>query len=71
MTELSKLVQEENGKTFDEARRSGKEHRTYGIWFVRCRNLFPASGWKSAGVECRTEHAPFGVVASIVPFNFQ
>ncbi len=24
----------------------------------------------SKGVECRTEHVPLGVVASIVPFNF-
>jgi malonate-semialdehyde dehydrogenase (acetylating)/methylmalonate-semialdehyde dehydrogenase len=24
----------------------------------------------SKGVECRTEHAPLGIVASIVPFNF-
>ena len=24
----------------------------------------------SKGVECRTEHFPLGVVASIVPFNF-
>lgn len=71
MTELSKLVQEENGKTFDEAR--AEVEKSIELTEFACSLPQLISGeWLevSAGVECRTEHAPLGVVASIVPFNF-
>lgn len=71
MTELSQLISEENGKTFDEAR--AEVEKSIELTEFACSLPQLVSGeWLevSAGVECRTEHAPLGVVASIVPFNF-
>ncbi len=71
MTELSKLISEENGKTFDEAKAEVEKSIELTEFACSLPQLV-AGEWLevSAGVECRTEHAPLGVVASIVPFNF-
>lgn len=71
MTELSKLVQEENGKTFDEAK--AEVEKSIELTEFAC-SLPQLTGGEilevSRGVECRTDYYPLGVVASIVPFNF-
>jgi len=71
MTELSLLVQEENGKTFDEAR--AEVEKSIELTEFAC-SLPQLTGGEilevSKGVECRTDYYPLGVVASIVPFNF-
>ncbi|MFM1745934.1 MAG: hypothetical protein RLZZ630_1871 [Bacteroidota bacterium] len=71
MTELSLLVQEENGKTVDEAR--AEVEKSIELTEFAC-SLPQLTGGEilevSKGVECRTDYYPLGVVASIVPFNF-
>ncbi len=71
MLELSKLVQEENGKTLDEAR--AEVEKSIELTEFAC-SLPQLVGGEilevSKGVECRTDHYPIGVVACIVPFNF-
>ena len=71
MLELSQLVQEENGKTLDEAR--AEIEKSMELTEFAC-SLPQLIGGKilevSRGVECRTDYCPIGVVASIVPFNF-
>ena len=71
MLELSKLVQEENGKTLDEAR--AEIEKSIELTEFAC-SLPQLVGGEilevSKGVECRTDYYPIGVVASIVPFNF-
>ena len=69
--ELTSLVSEENGKTFDEAR--AEVEKSIELTEFACSMPQLVSGEileVSKGVECRTEHYPLGVVASIVPFNF-
>ncbi|CAN5347800.1 CoA-acylating methylmalonate-semialdehyde dehydrogenase [soil metagenome] len=69
--ELSALVSEENGKTLDEAR--AEVDKSIELTEFACSMPQLVSGEVlevSRGVECRTEHFPVGVVASIVPFNF-
>lgn len=69
--ELSALVQEENGKTFDEARAEVEKSIELTEFAVSLPQLVQGEIMEvSRGVECRTEYAPLGVVASIVPFNF-
>jgi malonate-semialdehyde dehydrogenase (acetylating) / methylmalonate-semialdehyde dehydrogenase len=69
--ELTALVSEENGKTPDEAR--AEVEKSIELTEFACSMPQLVSGEileVSRGVECRTEHFPLGVVASIVPFNF-
>ncbi|MBK8466398.1 MAG: CoA-acylating methylmalonate-semialdehyde dehydrogenase [Chloracidobacterium sp.] len=69
--ELAALVSEENGKTIDEAR--AEVDKSIELTEFACSMPQLISGEimeVSRGVECRTEHFPVGVVASIVPFNF-
>jgi malonate-semialdehyde dehydrogenase (acetylating)/methylmalonate-semialdehyde dehydrogenase len=69
--ELTALVSEENGKTWDEAR--AEVEKSIELTEFACSMPQLVSGEVlevSRGVECRTEHFPLGVVASIVPFNF-
>jgi malonate-semialdehyde dehydrogenase (acetylating) / methylmalonate-semialdehyde dehydrogenase len=69
--ELSQLVHEENGKTFDEA--TAEIEKCIELTEFACSLPQLVTGEileVSKGIECRTEHVPLGVVASIVPFNF-
>src|SRR5438552_8562573 len=69
--ELTALISEENGKTSDEAR--AEVDKSIELTEFACSMPQLVSGEVlevSRGVECRTEHFPVGVVASIVPFNF-
>ena len=69
--ELTSLVSEENGKTWDEAK--AEVEKSIELTEFACSMPQLVSGEileVSRGVECRTEHFPLGVVASIVPFNF-
>jgi malonate-semialdehyde dehydrogenase (acetylating)/methylmalonate-semialdehyde dehydrogenase len=71
MKELAELVQEENGKTFSEA--VAEVEKSIELTEFACSLPQLVTGEileVSRGVECRTEHMPLGVVASIVPFNF-
>lgn len=71
MEELAKLVQEENGKTYGEA--VAEVEKSIELTEFACSLPQLVTGEVlevSKGVECRTEHVPLGVVASIVPFNF-
>src|SRR4029453_905087 len=69
--ELAELVQEENGKTYNEA--TAEVEKSIELTEFACSLPQLVTGEVlevSRGVECRTEHVPLGVVASIVPFNF-
>ncbi len=69
--ELTDLVSEENGKTRDEAK--AEVEKAIELTEFACSMPQLVSGEileVSKGVECRVEHFPIGVVASIVPFNF-
>jgi len=69
--ELAELVQEENGKTYNEA--LAEVEKSIELTEFACSLPQLVTGEileVSKGVECRTEHVPLGVVASIVPFNF-
>jgi malonate-semialdehyde dehydrogenase (acetylating)/methylmalonate-semialdehyde dehydrogenase len=69
--ELTALVAEENGKTWDEAK--AEVEKSIELTEFACSMPQLVSGEileVSKGVECRVEHFPVGVVASIVPFNF-
>jgi malonate-semialdehyde dehydrogenase (acetylating)/methylmalonate-semialdehyde dehydrogenase len=71
LRELSELVQEENGKTYSEA--TAEVEKSIELTEFACSLPQLVTGEileVSRGVECRTEHVPLGVVASIVPFNF-
>ncbi|MEP7264631.1 MAG: CoA-acylating methylmalonate-semialdehyde dehydrogenase [Bacteroidota bacterium] len=69
--ELAMLVHEENGKTLDEA--IAEVEKSIELTEFACSLPQLISGELlevSRGVECRVEHKPLGVVASIAPFNF-
>src|SRR5688572_2212765 len=69
--DLTALVSEENGKTWDEAK--AEVEKSIELTEFACSMPQLVAGEileVSKGVECRTEHFPLGVVASIVPFNF-
>lgn len=69
--ELTELVHVENGKTHSEARAEvlkGMELTEFACSLPQLLN--DEIQEVSKGVECRTSHAPLGVVASITPFNF-
>lgn len=69
--ELTALVAEENGKTWDEAKAEVEKSIELTEFAVSMPQLVSGEILEvSRGVECRTEHFPLGVVASIVPFNF-
>ena len=69
--ELTALVSEENGKTWGEAK--AEVDKSIELTEFACSMPQLVAGEimeVSKGVECRTEHFPVGVVASITPFNF-
>lgn len=69
--ELTALVSEENGKTWDEAKAEVEKSIELTEFACSMPQLVVGEILEvSKGVECRTEHFPLGVVASIVPFNF-
>lgn len=71
LNDLAELVQEENGKTLVEA--TAEIEKCIELTEFACSLPQLVTGEVlevSRGVECRTEHVPLGVVASIVPFNF-
>lgn len=71
MLELSQLVQEENGKTLDEARAEVEKSIELTEFACSLPQLIGGEILEvSKGVECRTDYCAIGVVASIVPFNF-
>ncbi len=71
LKELSELVQEENGKTYSEASAEIEKSIELTEFATSLPQLITGEVLEvSKGVECRTDHVPLGVVASIVPFNF-
>lgn len=69
--ELAQIIHEENGKTLDEA--IAEIEKSIELTEFACSLPQLISGELlevSKGVECRVEHKPLGVVASIAPFNF-
>jgi malonate-semialdehyde dehydrogenase (acetylating)/methylmalonate-semialdehyde dehydrogenase len=69
--DLAFLVHEENGKTLSEAR--AEIEKSIEVTEFACAMPQIISGEAlevSKGVECRLDHFPLGVVASITPFNF-
>lgn len=71
LQELAQLVHEENGKTIDEAIAEIEKCIELTEFACSLPQLITGEILEvSKGVECRTEHVPIGVVASIVPFNF-
>src|SRR6185295_8575261 len=71
LKELSELVQEENGKTYTEAVAEIEKSVELTEFATSLPQLITGEVLEvSKGVECRTEHVPLGVIASIVPFNF-
>jgi len=68
---LSDLVQEENGKTKGEA--IAEIEKAIEVTEFACSMPQITAGEileVSAGVECRIDRFPIGIVASITPFNF-
>jgi malonate-semialdehyde dehydrogenase (acetylating)/methylmalonate-semialdehyde dehydrogenase len=71
MDELTKLVVEENGKTYDEAKAEVAKSSELTEFACSMPQLISGEILEvSRGVECRVERFPVGVVASISPFNF-
>ena len=71
MDELAKLCSEENGKTYGESVAEIEKCIELTEFATSLPQLVTGEILEvSKGVECRTEHVPLGVVASIVPFNF-
>ena len=71
MDELTKLVQEENGKTYGEAKAEVLKSAELTEFACSMPQLISGELLEvSKGVECRVENFPVGVVASISPFNF-
>ncbi|MER3497648.1 MAG: methylmalonate-semialdehyde dehydrogenase (CoA acylating) [Chitinophagaceae bacterium] len=71
LKELAEMVQEENGKTYSEAVAEIEKSIELTEFACSLPQLITGEVLEvSKGVECRTEHVPLGVVASIVPFNF-
>lgn len=69
--ELTALISEENGKTWDEAKAEIEKAIELTEFACSMPQLVVGEILEvSKGVECRVEHFPLGVVASIVPFNF-
>jgi len=71
LKELAELCSEENGKTFGESAAEIEKCIELTEFATSLPQLVTGEILEvSRGVECRTEHIPLGVVASIVPFNF-
>jgi malonate-semialdehyde dehydrogenase (acetylating) / methylmalonate-semialdehyde dehydrogenase len=71
LEELAKLCSEENGKTYGESVAEIEKCIELTEFATSLPQLVTGEVLEvSRGVECRTEHVPLGVVASIVPFNF-
>ncbi|MDB5228162.1 MAG: mmsA [Bacteroidota bacterium] len=71
LKELAELCSEENGKTYSESVAEIEKCIELTEFAVSLPQLVTGEVLEvSKGVECRTEHVPIGVVASIVPFNF-
>jgi malonate-semialdehyde dehydrogenase (acetylating)/methylmalonate-semialdehyde dehydrogenase len=71
LTELAQLCTEENGKTIGESVAEIEKCIELTEFATSLPQLVTGEVLEvSRGVECRTEHAPLGIVASIVPFNF-
>src|SRR6476619_6994852 len=71
LPQLAQLCSEENGKTIGES--VAEIEKCIELTEFACSLPQLTTGELlevSRGVECRTEHVPLGVVASIVPFNF-
>ena len=71
LTEMAELCSEENGKTMSESVAEIEKCVELTEFATSLPQLVTGEILEvSKGVECRTEHVPLGVVASIVPFNF-
>jgi malonate-semialdehyde dehydrogenase (acetylating) / methylmalonate-semialdehyde dehydrogenase len=71
LEELAKLCSEENGKTYGESAAEIEKCIELTEFATSLPQLVTGEVLEvSRGVECRTEHVPLGIVASIVPFNF-
>jgi malonate-semialdehyde dehydrogenase (acetylating)/methylmalonate-semialdehyde dehydrogenase len=71
LRELAELCSEENGKTYSESVAEIEKCIELAEFASSLPQLVTGEILEvSKGVECRTEHVPLGVVASIVPFNF-
>lgn len=71
LEELARLCSEENGKTYGESVAEIEKCIELTEFATSLPQLVTGEILEvSKGVECRTEHVPLGVVASIVPFNF-
>ncbi|MGG9971343.1 CoA-acylating methylmalonate-semialdehyde dehydrogenase [Ferruginibacter sp. SUN002] len=71
LKELAELCSEENGKTCSESVAEIEKCIELTEFATSLPQLVQGEILEvSRGVECRTEHVPLGVVASIVPFNF-
>ncbi len=71
LAELAALCSEENGKTYQESVAEIEKCIELTEFATSLPQLVTGEVLEvSRGVECRTEHVPLGVVASIVPFNF-
>ena len=69
--ELAALVTEENGKIASEARAEVLKSAELTEFACSLPQIVTGEVLEvSRGVECRVEHYPVGVVASITPFNF-
>lgn len=69
--ELAQLVQLENGKTFGESEAEVAKSIELTEFACSLPQMIADEVMEvSKGVECRTQHVPVGVVASITPFNF-
>lgn len=67
----ARIIHEEIGKTMEEGRQ--EVNKSLELLEFACSMPQVACGpslYVTAGVECRTEYIPLGVVASITPFNF-
>lgn len=68
---LAATVHDENGKTLDEARAEVAKAIEVTEFACSLPQLVTGEVLEvSSGVECRVDHAPLGVVASVTPFNF-
>jgi len=71
LKELAELCSEENGKTYSESVAEIEKCIELTEFATSLPQLVTGELLEvSRGVECRTEHVPLGVVASITPFNF-
>jgi malonate-semialdehyde dehydrogenase (acetylating) / methylmalonate-semialdehyde dehydrogenase len=71
LQELAALISEENGKTISEAVAEIEKSIELSEFACSLPQIMTGEILEvSKGIECRTEHVPLGVVASIVPFNF-